>query len=249
MTKNVFVFASDAAACIGANPYRPRKEALLAAFKRHAPEAYARSGLETCTDRAEKLLSDLPVVKDEIARSVASTNDRNDVRQNTERILTNVDGSDKLSKTEKKDVAAYVRSGFNTAMGIRQESGVLNACSDWIGTGPIVKDDVLHKRVMGKVGDMEWILGGRVDGLTEEGHVVEIKNRVRRLFNKIPDYEKVQVMCYMHLVDAPRAYLVEKNAADHAVHSIEFDHDAFEEIRSGLEAFVSDLVGLMDHYK
>ena len=42
------------------------------------------------------------------------------------------------------------------------------------------------------------MLGGKVDGLLlPENTVIEIKNRVNRLFFKLRDYEKVQYFLYL----------------------------------------------------
>jgi hypothetical protein len=42
------------------------------------------------------------------------------------------------------------------------------------------------------------IIRGKMDGISDN-HVVETKNRTKRLFYKIPDYEKVQMESYMFL--------------------------------------------------
>jgi len=52
-------------------------------------------------------------------------------------------------------------------------------------------------------------LCGKVDGITDDGKVVETKNRRNRLFNKIPDYEKVQMEAYMYLTNIPTCIHIE----------------------------------------
>lgn len=56
----------------------------------------------------------------------------------------------------------------------------------------------------------KWGVGGRVDGVDEEGRVVEIKNRARRFFPTVPDYELVQVQTYMALLDADETVFVQQ---------------------------------------
>ncbi len=49
---------------------------------------------------------------------------------------------------------------------------------------------------------------GKVDGMNDE-YVVETKNRTKRLFNMIPDYEKVQLNAYMFMTGKEKALHIE----------------------------------------
>ena len=57
-------------------------------------------------------------------------------------------------------------------------------------------------------GKYQVILRGTVDGMNDE-YVVETKNRTRRLFNKIPEYEKVQLNAYMFMTGKEKAIHIE----------------------------------------
>ena len=52
------------------------------------------------------------------------------------------------------------------------------------------------------------ILRGKIDGMNDD-YVVETKNRTRRLFNKIPEYEKVQLNAYMYMTGKDKALHIE----------------------------------------
>ena len=239
-TRSIFISASDVAACVGRNPYRPRSEALLAAFKKYDGSGYERSGQTSERDRIESVLARQPAFKEMLLDAEKTTADRQGAAENEKKLKMALNKLD-LTDRERTELAGHIRSTFNTAMGTRQESGVLANVSEYIGQ-EATKDDRLHKKTMGTVEGIPWILGGRVDGLTPSGDVVEIKNRMRRLFGSVPDYERVQVLCYCHLLDAKKAYLIEKTQTDHGVHEIQFDADEFEQIRKDLEAFVRDML-------
>ena len=66
------------------------------------------------------------------------------------------------------------------------------------------------------------ILRGKVDGMNDE-YVVETKNRTKRLFNMIPDYEKVQLNAYMFLVEKEKSLHIE-NYNDTS-NEVEYDFD------------------------
>ena len=53
------------------------------------------------------------------------------------------------------------------------------------------------------------IITGGVDGLLGDDCILEVKNRTRRLFHKVPMYERVQVEAYMRIFDKSRAVLLE----------------------------------------
>ena len=53
------------------------------------------------------------------------------------------------------------------------------------------------------------ILQGKIDGMTNGDTVVESKNRARRLFYKIPNYEKVQLEAYMCLTNTEKSLHIE----------------------------------------
>ena len=57
-------------------------------------------------------------------------------------------------------------------------------------------------------GRYQVILRGKVDGMNNE-YVVETKNRTRRLFNMIPEYEKVQLNAYMFMTGKEKAIHIE----------------------------------------
>ena len=66
------------------------------------------------------------------------------------------------------------------------------------------------------------ILRGKIDGMNEE-YVVETKNRTKRLFNKIPDYEKVQLNAYMFLLEKEKSLHIENY--NNESNEVEYDFD------------------------
>ena len=66
------------------------------------------------------------------------------------------------------------------------------------------------------------ILRGKIDGMNDE-YVVETKNRTKRLFNMIPDYEKVQLNAYMFMTGKEKALHIE--CYNEEQNSVEYDFD------------------------
>jgi len=85
----------------------------------------------------------------------------------------------------------------------------------------------------GEINDGTIVIVGKIDGLTEKGEVVEIKNRVNKHFNTIRGYEKPQIMTYLWMNKATSGFLVEnlktKEGCNINVIAVEYEDNYVEE--------------------
>ena len=113
----------------------------------------------------------------------------------------------------------------NTQFGIRHETDVAKLFEDHTGE-TIFKDN--------KCKYLEVVPGvkiaGRFDGFLEDGTLVEIKNRMKRIFGHVPEYESVQIHVYMLMARVEKALLVERHKEKIYVHNVELDEDFADEI-------------------
>ena len=72
------------------------------------------------------------------------------------------------------------------------------------------------------------IIRGKVDGMNDE-YVVETKNRTKRLFNMIPDYEKVQLNAYMFMTCKPKALHIECYNEEQNAVECDFDESFWDD--------------------
>ncbi|MDF1867705.1 MAG: hypothetical protein P1U70_22995 [Saprospiraceae bacterium] len=84
-------------------------------------------------------------------------------------------------------------------------------------------------------------VGGRMDGKIKNGKIIEVKNRMRRLFHTVRDYEKLQIMSYMFISKHGNATLVERFNDEMDTHEIEYDDDWFMRKVELLMAFAEEL--------
>ena len=86
-----------------------------------------------------------------------------------------------------------------------------------------------------------WYVGGKVDGITDNNEIIEIKNRMYKLFFKLRDYEKTQVYGYLYIFNTQKAILLEKlkKKTDSKINIIEIEYKdvIFEHIKSKLMKF------------
>lgn len=134
-----------------------------------------------------------------------NTKNSDEVIQKRNELLKNID--DKvMDKTMKKQLKKSVENITNTNYGIVNEDKVLNVYSK--NNHLIVyKICAFQKRKITK----NLYIGGKIDGLTENGEIVEIKNRMYKLFYKMRDYEKIQLQSYLHIFKLNRGFLVENH--------------------------------------
>ena len=80
----------------------------------------------------------------------------------------------------------------------------------------------------------EWILVGKVDGITSDGCVLEIKNRVKCLFHDLRSYEKPQLMVYLYLSGKSKGYMMEQckdgNSVEYDIIELKYIENYFDEL-------------------
>jgi len=70
----------------------------------------------------------------------------------------------------------------------------------------------LYKKQLGVL-PFPWGIGGKIDGF-RDGELIEIKNRKSHLYDPLPQYDVIQVQCYMQILDVNRATLIQCLATD-----------------------------------
>jgi hypothetical protein len=113
-----------------------------------------------------------------------------------------------LASQDKALLASLIKSATNTMHGVSHEGSGLELFSKVSGI-KVVDTQASINYVFHEDDKYVWEINGRIDGITENGRIVEIKNRQKALFNTVRDYEMCQVQTYLHYKQMPMAYLVE----------------------------------------
>ena len=71
------------------------------------------------------------------------------------------------------------------------------------------RNSKMYTKVLYEDDNYTILLRGKVDGIENDDTIVESKNRSKRLFMKIPEYEKVQLEAYMFLTGLTTARHIE----------------------------------------
>lgn len=152
--------------------------------------------------------------------------------------------SDEMQELEKKRTRAVEEatqvekvaiSKFNTNYGTRKESNVGASYAEVTG----MTVEKTNKRHTWDIYPGFEVVG-KFDGFADDGTLVEIKNRMRRLFGVVKEYENVQIHIYMKMANVTTAHLAEKFEDKIMVHDVLYDDDFMIEIESELENVIKN---------
>lgn len=146
-----------------------------------------------------------------------------------------------LNEKDKKEITESIKNLSNTRFGIKNEDDITKMIEKKMNI-QIVKDNAYVKK---KIIENEFFsiqIGGKIDGINkQDGSIIEVKNRMKKLFLELRDYEKVQLMCYLYLFDSPKGFLVEafkgKDKTDINIIECPFDELFVQNIICTLEKF------------
>ncbi len=210
----VCLYVSQLAACLGLDRFRSVDQALEAVWKRLDPwavkQAYLRCGKVSQVDSVKAAIERDPDIVSAVNTFVEGidTSD-SDKTQRMANALANDYGSKYGTNTH--DIQQEIRSKIYTTYGTASEGRVFETINTReLFPVPIVKDDALYSMPMGTVSGVVWHVGGRIDAaLADRSAVVEIKNRIYRLYRHIRHHDMMQVQGYMQLLNVRRGFLVE----------------------------------------
>jgi hypothetical protein len=214
----VCIYASQVAMCIGANRHKKIGQALELMWQRVSPASFQaalrRNRMRTADEIAEHIIATNPRVRDLVDRTLdAEDCDSSDqVASRYDSVVQEL-RTVRLPEDDKKLVDEVLKRNLYTGYGNKQEHHVLDYVRSTLGI-PAREDPVFYKQQQGVCegpwGSFPWYVGGKIDAIDEHRKLlIEIKNRVNRLFYRVPFYEQVQVQAYLELLDLEEGILVE----------------------------------------
>lgn len=235
LVKPIFLNASSLAAFIGHNKFVKHHQAFEDMWRKIDPvsfnEAFRRNARQTEQEHIQHIKREFPDVAASIEKLQAHTPA---TASDVFHTLSQVHLPAEMPRSDKTMLTNDVKKHVFTTYGTGAEQDVLARLQRETSSTLIAGDGTYHKKRIGDIRGRPWYIGGKIDAMSEDGVVIEIKNRVRRLFKCITDYDMVQVQCYLHIVDgATAAMLVECLRVDddevslHTMH-IEKDEEAWQ---------------------
>ena len=248
MNSRIVLRASDVAAILGRNQFKPRQDVLNDLWKKYAPQTFTG---KTKKDKAEEALSVSSEAQAVLATALnTKAKDSHEVQKIYSEALEKVNSDTKLNATQKAEVAEHLRSKVYTTHGTRSEDKTAEKVAiqenvSW------VKDNAFYTHDVCELGDKKFVVVGKIDRIEERPDgskvLVEIKNRANRLFRKVPEYEMIQVQMYLQMLGLAHARLVEQYNNQVLSHDITRDEEMWANvIVPGLEEFCHELNDCME---
>lgn len=259
--KIIVLYASEVAACIGKNPFVTVPQAALRVWKRTHAESYKiafedykieNSGVINKVTEGISLHERIIIpykpfqnVKnlEEIDKSKISLN----TKPRTKNLSLDFESAFiiDLNKTKEEEEKEHVPSEKVMKFFDAGEEKALDDLQS--STGIIIRkrNDRFYKRYF-HVNDVSFALGGKVDGISDDKIIVEVKNRMYKISPFLPLHEKIQVFVYMMITGFPECGIVQKFKNNYSIEYISFEEDFWKEIKFDISLFVKKMEELFN---
>ena len=238
---NICIYASELAVITGHNTYKDVSEIIIKLWQKNFPEDYesiikeAKVNVESPDEYIQRISKENNINIKEKMKECLSSSDIVSMNKSKKEIMKQFDS---IPEKDRKLVQDCIKEKTNTNFGTRHENtGIQKYMNDY--NDKVKKVDTFFKRHIIKT-DNNWFIGGKIDGINEDSILIEVKNRMNRLFYKLRDYEKVQIYAYMYILELEKARLVEcykkKGSCDINVIDINYEQEYWDiEIYSKIE--------------
>ena len=261
--KNICIYASELAIITGHNKYEDIGEIILKLWKRNYNEDYDETVKYLSKILNTELKEESP---EEYLEHISKKNNIKNVSENLNECLkssnvkelqtkqqTIIKQFESLDKSEKKKLKECIIKKTNTNFGTKYENSAIVKYMEQTGDKVNTVNKFFKKELFQTKNNL-WSIGGKIDGIIynddKSKTLVEVKNRVSKLFYTVRDYEKVQILTYMNILGLTNAKLVESLKKDNDCNiniiNIEFDYLFWEnEVENKLAKFIKNFEKIM----
>lgn len=241
------VSASKVAGLIGLNPYQDAHEIMYdllcknKLIRARIAELEERAHRKPFQEVVESVLED-PSIRGIVSAGVRSCQKTTDVQG----VLSEVERTAKTAidlrysqyaPEVQSAIVSEIRGKVQKQRGLNNENHILDQYEKKHDVKVVERNTKNMRRDFGK-----FVLIGRTDGwVASENRIVDSKERTR-FWAQVPMYDEIQLRCYMAMMDAPEAELVERFPDGRArVTKFMNDPDKWQSIQEALESAVDTM--------
>lgn len=218
--KYIYLRTSDLAKLTGHNRYNPLDLTIKELLSRngiqdvYVPRSNIESSLSKLSEtQLSQLKQELCLPESTSLFTIEQTINHSLVHSSCSKSLTEEESKQILSdKIKGKPTLQLVEQGIRHDLRMKRgnikENDNLNKIQK--STGKVIqqRNSKLYQKQLHRTDTYCLVLRGKVDGLSD-GTIIESKNRTRKLFQEIREYEQVQLEGYMFLTGFTKALLTE----------------------------------------
>jgi hypothetical protein len=247
---------SKIAVLTGHNRYESKRDYLIDFWKKTNKDDFLKY-----KELAEFEIKDDKIVFDNIAikhkldihtdlYKCYKSKDINELNKMKKQLLNKVEN---INEKDKNEITESIRNLSNTRFGIKNEDDVCKIYEEMMKC-EITKDNLFIKKTIIENDKFSIQIGGKIDGINKkDGTIIEIKNRMNKLFYELRGYEKIQLMCYLYLFKASKGYLVEayrkKDKTDINIIDCDYKEDTMEKIITILNNFGNYYMNFINNHE
>lgn len=247
--------ASDVAACIGKNPYKSIEEMLQIYVNKCKGDKLDHT-FDISKEDLKKLISNTyPVKQNELERCENETDlnllhqniikeiSRESVKANTNTESQKIEN--KLIENIPEVSRKCIKTEINTKRGIVYENKNLNNYEKNNNKSVSSRNSKIYYLKIFTAENFILRISGKVDGIEGQGDnqvLIETKNRRNRLFDCIPEYEKVQMCIYMKMTGIKISKLLQYYDEQESIEEYYFDDDLWNEIKEKIIEFKNNVL-------
>jgi DNA polymerase III epsilon subunit-like protein len=218
--KRITIKASEVAACMGLSNFRKPADVIDDLWKKVSPETFEGQTRDEVNLAA--LAQSVEAQATLKAALIENPESSDEVQTILKRVQEMVSTDEKLSPRQKSQVNDHMRKMIYTTHGINSEDKTAD-----LDEAELFTDETFYKWTIAVIEGTEYQVVGRIDRYQKKADgtkvLVEIKNRTKALFNKVRDYEFVQVLTYLHMMELGEARLIEQFNNERKSYDINFD--------------------------
>ena len=241
--KRVVIRASDVAACIGLNPYKPASEVRDEIWKKNWPDSFTGA---TKQDLAYAALNRSPESREILNEAIMfKARDSEEAHLNFEKAKAKVEADELLTAADRSKIIEHIRSQCYTSHGTRSEDKTAVKVSEDTGA-TLIRDNAFYNLTLLEMPDVHFVITGKVDrievGSDGSRTLIEIKNRTRGFFRSLREYENVQIQVYLQMLGLHKAKLIEQYNSSTNTIEVSRDEEHWDNvIWPGVMAFARDI--------
>ena len=241
--KRVVIRASDVAACIGLNPYKPASEVRDEIWKKNWPDSFTGA---TKQDLAYAALNRSPESREILNEAIMfKARDSEEAHLNFEKAKAKVEADELLTAEDRSKIIEHIRSQCYTSHGTRSEDKTAVKVSEDTGA-TLIRDNAFYNLTLLEMPDVHFVITGKVDrievGSDGSRTLIEIKNRTRGFFRSLREYENVQIQVYLQMLGLHKAKLIEQYNSSTNTIEVSRDEEHWDNvIWPGVMAFARDI--------
>ena len=253
-SNHIYIYASELSNLVGMNKFKKPAEVLLRIWKTNfaaehscilkelqqakKPVALDETKEQTFQRIAKKYEDKTQKIQKEMEKC-KKTKDVVKMKESQQKMMAHCQD---LEAEDKVKIENAIREIAQTSFGTRQEKKSIHIYTQLTNT-PVLELKYFCKRPLVENDMGVWFIGGKVDGVLQDKTVIEVKNRMRGLFNTVREYEKIQTYAYMFILHSQQSHLVETyfngSRQECGILEVDFDNEYWKTIVNRILIFAN----------